>query len=153
MLDLSHFNRAKTDAGFRKVLAASILEREFSVHLITAVLDLAQSWTCTLRNCLWWEESSEECRSKQLRNPDNIGPDSQCRPHRGLSSTTARVERFDHIYKNAGMTHRVEAVILLEFGGTEAATFWMRKPSNEAIQATLRRRGSLAVENYQLIEL
>ena len=80
-------------------------------------------------------------------------PLGESSPHVGMGSTTARVQRFDRIYKSAGMTHRVEAVIHLEFGGAEAATFWMRKPSDEAIQATLRRRGSLAVKDYQLIEL
>jgi len=154
MPDLSNFSPAKTDTGSGQTFRASKLERGLSVHPIRAVFDLVQRWTSqTRRNCLWPEDSSDEFRGKPLQDSANMVPLGESSPHVGMGSTTARVQRFDRIYKSAGMTHRVEAVIHLEFGGAEAATFWMRKPSDEAIQATLRRRGSLAVKDYQLIEL
>lgn len=154
MPDLSNFSSAKTGTGSGQTFGVSILERGLSVHPIRAVFDSAQRWTShTLRSWLWSEDSSDELRRKPMHDPNSMVPHSECSPREGLNSTTARVQRFDRLYKNAGMTHRVEAVILLEFGRAEAATFWMRMPSDEAIQATLRRRGSLAVENYQLIDL
>jgi len=154
MPNLINFSSVQTNTGSGKTSGASILEIGLAVHPIRAVFDRAQRWTWhTLRNCLCSEDSSDEFRSKPLHEAPNMVPHGECNPRAVLSSTTSRVKRFDRIYKSAGMTHRVEAVILLKFGGAEAATFWMRKPSDEAIQATLRRCGSLAVENYQLIEL
>ncbi len=154
MPDLSNLSPAKTDSGSGQTFGVSIFESGLSVHPIRAVFDRAQRWTSqTLRNCLRSEDSSDEFQSKPFNENCKMVPQGEGNPRLGLSSSTARVQRFDRLYKNAGMTHRVEAVILLEFGGAEAATFWMRKPSEEAIQATLRRRGALDVQNYQLIEL
>jgi hypothetical protein len=51
------------------------------------------------------------------------------------------------------MTHRVQALIQLEIGRAETAIFWMRNPSDEAIQVVLRKRGVMAGYNLQLIEI
>lgn len=154
MTDLSNFRPAQTDSATGPTFWLSILEKCLSAHLVRSVLDRAQRLTCQfVRDRLDSEDSSGEFRSQQLNDTAQLVTHDSCDPRAALSSSSARVQRFDRLYKNAGMTHRVEAVIYLEFGGAEAATFWMRKPSDEAIQATLRRRGSLSVQNYQLIEL
>lgn len=154
MPDLNNFTPAQTDSGTEPTFWISILERCLSAHPVSSALDRAQRWTYHfLRNRLDSEDSSGEFRSQLLVDTAPQVPIGSCDPRAALSSTSARVQRFDRLYKNAGMTHRVEAVIHREFGGSEAATFWMRKPSDEAIQATLVRRGSRGAQNYQLIEL
>ncbi|MDI2145008.1 hypothetical protein KBJ94_23445 [Pseudomonas sp. ITA] len=154
MKDLSNFRPPQTDTATGPTFWLSILEKCFSGHPVRSVLDRAQRLTCQFfPDRLDSEDSSGEIRSQQLNDTAQLVTHDSCDPRAALSSSSARVQRFDRLYKSSGMTHRVEAVIYLEYGGAEAATFWMRKPSEEAIQATLRRRGSLSVHNYQLIEL
>lgn len=154
MTDLSNFRPAQTDSATGPTFWLSILEKCLSAHPVRSVLDRAQRLTCQfVRDRLDSEDSSGEFRSQLLVNTAQQVPIGLIDPCAALSSTSARVQRFDRLYKNAGMTHRVEAVIHREFGGAEAATFWMRKPSDKAIQATLVRRGSRGAQNYQLIEL
>lgn len=154
MTDLSNFRPAQTDSATGPTFWLSILEKCLAAHPVRSVLDRAQRMTCQfLRDRLDSEDSSGEFRNQQLNETAQQVTHDSCDPRAAQSSTSARVQRFDRLYKNAGMTHRVEAVIYLEFGKAEAATFWMRKPSEEAIQTTLRRRGSMSVQNYQLVEL
>lgn len=65
----------------------------------------------------------------------------------------ARIERYDHLYKSVGMTHRVQAYINQQIGRAERVDFWMRYPSNGAILATLKKRGILNARGFQVIEL
>lgn len=154
MPDLSNVNPVQTGSGTGPTFWISILGRCLSAHPVRSAFDRAQRWTYQLlRVRLDSEDSSGEFRSQLLVNTAQQVPIGLIDPCAALSSTSARVQRFDRLYKNAGMTHRVEAVIHREFGGAEAATFWMRKPSDKAIQATLVRRGSRGAQNYQLIEL
>lgn len=69
-----------------------------------------------------------------------------------LEPTRSREERYDRLYKSAGMTHRVQIRMLHEIGQAELI-FWMRNPSENAITEALQRRGVFHRYDAQLIEL
>lgn len=65
----------------------------------------------------------------------------------------ANIAKLDRKYKKQGCTHRIEAWIHPARGDDFSILFWMKNPTVEDIQTTIRKQKSTVLDDYKLIEL
>ncbi|WP_095158280.1 hypothetical protein [Pseudomonas sp. Irchel 3E13] len=65
----------------------------------------------------------------------------------------AEIAKLDAKYKKQGCTHRIDAWIHPARGDDFSISFWMKNPTVEEIQATIRKNKSTVLDDYNLVAL